>query len=247
MGSFLLVLAYRLPKGEDVIRDRSHCHFCRHRLIWYELIPLVSYILQKGRTRCCRKMLPYTYPLVELITAVGFVFLYQIQIPLDSMGGVMLALRYVVFCSFVVIFVADLTYEVIPIEMVIGAFAAGSINMLLYWWANPPYGIIVWQHIAAGLGAGLFFWALWIGTKGKAMGDGDIYLGGLIGFLLGYPHVIIALYLAFLTGAIVGIILMIGKRVCWKSHIPFGPFLIAGYVMTIFFGDYILQMWRVLW
>ena len=268
VGSFLDVLAERLPKGEDVIRGRSHCDFCRHKLRWYELIPLLSFFIQQGKSRCCKKQLSLQYPLSELATGVGFVLIYSFQSFLlrQGYGGqaavspdiigvsfqmdiqsllniVRITSYFVLLSSFTVIFISDLKYEIIPIEMII----VGFITALIYHGITFINFITVINVIFSGFSAGLFFFSLWFFTRGKAMGDGDIYLSALIGFLLGFPDIIIALYAAFLTGAWFGIILVLGQKKSLKAHIPFGPFLIVGYGISLVWGEKILQIWRLLW
>jgi leader peptidase (prepilin peptidase)/N-methyltransferase len=275
VGSFLNVLADRLPKGEDVLKSRSHCDYCKHKLRWYELVPLLSIILQQGKSRCCKKRLSVQYPLVELAAGIGFVLIYSYQLFLlhQSYGGqaggqaafsfqmdiqsllniVRLISYFVLLSSFLVIFISDLKYEIIPIEMIIvGSVAA--LGMVFFDVAmvrsNLPAeagNLTVLNHFFSAIGAGLFFFGIWFFTKGKAMGDGDIYLASLIGFLLGFPDIIVSLYAAFLTGALVGIILVLGRKKSLKAHIPFGPFLIAGYGITVLWGDTILRIWRLLW
>ena len=268
VGSFLDVLAERLPKGENVIQGRSHCDFCKHKLRWYELIPLLSFFIQQGKSRCCKKQLSLQYPLSELATGVGFVLIYSFQSFLlrQGYGGqaavspdiigvsfqmdiqsllniVRITSYFVLLSSFTVIFISDLKYEIIPIEMII----VGFITALIYHGITFINFITVINVIFSGFSAGLFFFSLWFFTKGKAMGDGDIYLATLIGFLLGFPDIVIALYAAFLTGAMVGIILILRRKKSLKAHIPFGPFLIIGYGITIMWGEQILQIWRLLW
>ena len=239
IGSFLNVLAQRLPRREDVIKSRSHCDFCSHTLCWYELIPLVSFVLQKGKTRCCHHRLSLRYPLTELVTGIGFVILSFFHEPLT----INYILSLVLFSSFFVIFLSDLAYEIIPIEMIIVGFFAACVQLLLSSLSIP----FILPHILSGIGAGLFFFALWFFTKGKAMGDGDMYLSALIGFLLGYPKIILSLYGSFLTGAVVGIILVLGQKRSLKAHIPFGPFLILGYTISLLWGDTLLRIWRTVW
>lgn len=238
VGSFLNVLADRLPKGEDVIKGRSHCDYCKHTLQWFELIPLVSFLLQKGKTRCCRKHLSLQYPLSELLCGIGFVFLYY-----SSSSLLMYIISLCIFSSFFVIFIADLKYEVIPMEMIIIGFLSA-----LVFHAIPSIRLgPLLPFMYSAFGAGLFFFGIWVLTKGKAMGDGDIYLASLLGFLLGFPQIIISLYAAFLTGALVGVILICSRKKSLKAHIPFGPFLILGYGITLLWGEKILEIWRLLW
>ncbi len=204
VGSFLNVLADRLPRDESVFWGRSHCDYCKKPLRWYELIPVVSFVLQAGRCRRCRKKLSLRYPLIELITGAAFVMLP--------------AQYWVLFSSFLVIFIADFTTQIIPDSMLLAAAANA---------------LVVGPHFLSALAAGAFFYMLWFVTRGRGMGFGDVKLAAVLGLFLGYPRIIVAVYAAFLTGAAVGVILMLAGKKGWKSKIAFGPFLILGTVVSL--------------
>lgn len=221
VGSFANVLIDRLPKGEDVFSGRSHCDFCKKELRWFELIPIVSFFLQKGRCRRCRRQLSNLYPLVELTTGFGFVFFFP------NIANLF------IFFSLLVIFVTDLKYEIIPDSM-IGIGVIGAI------------GGIGGKNILAGLAAAGFFVILYLVTRGRGMGFGDVKLAFFLGFLLGFPMIVIALYAAFLTGAAVGIILMVMGKSTLKSHVPLGPFLILGTVFAMQYGNSVIGWWNKL-
>ena len=231
VGSFVNVLIDRLPKGQSVVWGRSRCDFCKKTLRWYELIPIVSFVMQKGRCRRCRKKISWQYPIVEVVTAVGFVLLLQGQ-AFDAHQGLALGGAWLIFSSLLVMFVADLKYQIIPDSMII----VGIIGVL---------GVIgiLWENILTGAGAAAFFLLLYFITRGRGMGLGDVKLAFLLGLLLGYPGIIVGLYAAFLTGAGVGVILMIAKRKTWKSRVAFGPFLILGAVITLVWKTQILAWW----
>jgi len=247
IGSFINVLADRLPRGEDVLTSRSHCDHCKHKLRWYELIPLLSFFLQRGKTRCCHKTLSIQYPLSELITGSAFVILSILPFPhgfsFQPLFLIPYSLFLILFSSLLVIFISDLKYEIIPMEMII----TGFLTVLCFHFINFTNLMNFTNFLFSALGAGGFFWCLWFFSKGKAMGDGDIYLASLLGFSLGFPNIIISLYAAFLTGAVVGVILILQRKKGLKSHIPFGPFLILGYGITLVWGEPILRIWRLLW
>ncbi len=221
VGSFANVLIDRLPKGQSVLWGRSRCDYCKKTLRSWELIPVVSYVLQRGRCRRCHKRLSYQYPLIELVTAVGFVFLY----PQFA--------YWIIFSSLLIIFVSDLKYQIIPDSMVILGIlgALGALGMK----AN---------NLASAIGASLFFLMLYLITRGRGMGLGDVKLAFLLGFLLGFPGIVVSLYGAFLTGALAGVILILRRQKKLKSKIAFGPFLILGTVVELLWGQNILAWWR---
>lgn len=216
-GSFLNVLSDRLPRGESIWWGRSHCDHCKKSLRWFELIPVVSYILQRGRCLRCHKPLSIQYPLVELVTALGFVSLYPHYA------------NWIVFSALLVIFISDLKYQIIPDSMV----AVGVIGAVL---TGP--------HLLPALGSFAFIYILWALTRGRGMGFGDVKFAGLMGLFLGFPAVIVAFYVAFLTGAVLGVILIIAGKKGWKSHIAFGPFLVAGTWIAFVWGAPIVNWWR---
>ncbi|MDP1722708.1 MAG: prepilin peptidase [Candidatus Gottesmanbacteria bacterium] len=227
VGSFLNVLIDRLPRGEDVITGRSVCDHCKKVLRWYELIPLLSFFLQRGRCRRCHEKLFWQYPVVELVTAVGFVYL-QSQ-ALEFPQSLALVGWLLFFCSLLVIFVADFKYQIIPDSMVI----IGIVGVLLQ-------GQALWL---SALGAGGFFFLLWLVTRGKGMGLGDVKFAFLMGLLLGFPNIIVASYLAFLTGAVVGVILILTGKTQLRAHIAFGPFLVLGTIIALGWGKQLIQWW----
>jgi len=265
IGSFLNVLADRLPRDEDVLTSRSHCDYCKHTLRWYELIPLVSFLFQRGQTGCCHKKLSWRYPLSELITGIGFVSIYlsqPFQSPtlasvVDPMIFAQFLVNVTIFSSLMVVCITDFDHEIIPMEMIVIGGIAAVAQVLLEYFKLFPFvsptsllsfstSIIFLSHCIPGFVVGIFFFCLWFFSKGKAMGDGDIYLAFLLAFLVGYPLVFVFFYAAFLTGAVVGVILILGRKKSLKTHIPFGPFLIWGYFVALIWGVRIIGMWRFL-
>lgn len=237
IGSFLNVLADRLPKGRNVISGRSQCEYCKKSLRWFELIPVVSYAIQVGRCRRCHKKLSLQYPLAELCTGAGYFLLYTYFGNSWPQFSVLL----IIFSAFFVMTVADLKYQIIPDSMVLIA-AVGVIAMHLL---TTPASQFV-PFAVSSLGTGIFFYALWYFTHGRGMGFGDVKLSFVLGLFLGYPLTIIALYIAFLTGALVGVILILKGSKTLKSKIAFGPFLLMGTSITFVFQTYVLHLWNTL-
>jgi leader peptidase (prepilin peptidase) / N-methyltransferase len=217
VGSFANVLIDRLPRGESIWWGRSHCDYCKKTLQWYELIPVISFVLQGGRCKRCHKKLSIQYPLVEIITGIGFAAVHSLPFS-------------ILFVSLLVIFVTDLKYQIIPDSMIVlgigGAFGTGF-------------------HVISAAGSFLFLYLLWMITRKRGIGFGDVKFASLMGLVLGYPGIIIAFYIAFLTGAFVGVILMIARYKTWKSKIAFGPFLVFGTVTALVWQPQLLAMWRM--
>lgn len=227
VGSFLNVLIDRIPKGENFVWKPSHCDYCKRPLRWFELIPVFSFILQGGTCRRCHKRLSLRYPISELLTAGGFVLL----MPYNETMFTTYPLALIIFSAAVVIFFIDLKHQIIPD----GALITIAVALLFLAIPLPP-GLRL-QHILAGGISALGFFSLWVATKGRGLGFGDVKLVLLIGLLLGYPGTVVALYVAFLTGAVTGVILIIANRAKMKTRIAFGPFLILGAVVAVFYSN----------
>ena len=236
VGSFLNVLVDRLPREESVIQGRSYCESCKKELRWYDLIPLFSYISLKGKCRYCRISLSIYYPLVEFVT--GIVFVSMVILTMDNFQlNQIITLAYNLFIasSLIVIFFTDLKYGIIPDKIIFPSIAISIIYLFL----NPQLSAL---PILSALGAFLFFLLLFLGTRGRGMGFGDVKLAIFMGIILGFPNIIVALYLAFLTGAIVGVIIILWKKERLKgATMPFGPFLVFGTFLALVFGNYILE------
>lgn len=232
IGSFLNVLIDRLPKGLDVIHGRSHCDYCKKTLRWFELIPVLSFLVQRGRCRRCHKKLFWQYPIIELSTGVLFGVVGSMSpTPLTLAGNL------VVSSAFLVIFVADLKEQIIPDSMLVAA----AIGLLPYL-ATLSRADLINHGLTAAITA-LAFYLLYEGTRRRGMGFGDVKLAAVLGLLLGFPNTVISLYVAFISGALVGIVLLAFHRARMKSHIAFGPFLIIGIVAALLWGNQIIGFW----
>lgn len=239
VGSFLNCVIYRSAHELSFVKGRSFCPKCKHQLSWKDNLPLLSFIILKGRCRYCHSPISLQYPLVEFSTGILFVFTYlhhrqNYELGMMNYGGVSLILLvyYLVLVSaLIVIFVTDLLYEIIPDEVV---YSATVISL--------PYSLFtIHSSLFTAIGASLFFLSLYLATSGRGMGLGDVKLAFLIGLVLGFPQTIIALYIAFLTGALVGVILVLSKKKKTKDHVPLGPFLSAGTIVSLFWGTQILE------
>lgn len=236
VGSFANVLIDRLPRGESVLWGRSHCDHCKKTLRWHELIPVISFLFQWGRCRRCKKKLSPQYPLIELMTGTGFVLLYSVAVPLPALVGL-----YILFLSLLVIFVADLKFQIIPDSMLVVAAVATTLYL---WGMQLSVREISFHALTALVSFGIFY-LLWLTTRGKGMGFGDVKFAPVMGLLLGFPGAVIAFYIAFLTGAFVGVILILGRNKSWKSKIAFGPFLVLGTVAAWVWQPQFLVLWRI--
>ncbi len=258
VGSFLNVVICRLKTGEKIITPRSHCPHCKKKLTTVDLIPVVSFILYKGKCRYCKKSISWQYPAVELGTAFAFVLIYlKITSILPTTNSLFL-IPYLLFVIsiLIIIFVYDLKHYIIPDKVIIPAIAisAGLWVISCGLWVSgykqlinllyPNSLSLIPNSFAAPLGAviaGGFFLILVLVSKGKWMGGGDIKLGIFMGLILGYPLVLVALFTAYISGAVVGISLMICRKKKLKDMIPFGPFLSAATFIALLWGNQILE------
>jgi leader peptidase (prepilin peptidase)/N-methyltransferase len=228
IGSFLNSVIYRLEVEQSPLRGKSYCPKCKHILKWQDLIPVLSFIILKGRCRYCQKSISFQYPLVELATGILFVLIFN-QFPI-----LLFSIFYFLISSFlIVIFIYDLKHYLIPDKIIYPAIIiAGIFNFQLF-------------SILSALGAALFFGILVLITRGRGMGIGDIKLAFLMGLILGFPNILVALFLAFFLGSIIGIGLILFKKKSLKSKIPFAPFLIIGTFFALFWGENIINWYWI--
>jgi len=225
IGSFLNVVVYRIGTKEKIIFDRSRCPLCLHKLAWVDLVPVVSFIFLAGRCRFCHGRISWQYPLVELLTGLLFVAVWQKFFP--SPVDILFWLFFI--SSFIVIVLYDIKFQRIP-DVVVWPLLIGG---LLYNLASNP--ISAWQvNFIAGIGTGAAILLLVVISKERAMGMGDVPIAFLQGLLLGYPDGFIALGLSFIIGALLGIGLLAGKKATLTTAVPFTPFLIFALLLVRF-------------
>jgi leader peptidase (prepilin peptidase)/N-methyltransferase len=241
VGSFLNVLVDRIPRNENFIKGHSHCEFCKKNLQWYDLFPVLSFIFLQGKCRYCKHPLSLLYPTIEISTgllfATTYLFLISNQI-INPLSLITLIYYLIVISSFIVIFFTDLKSGIIPDMILLPTIIVTLLYILII---NPSSFII---NLLCGVGAFLFFVIISVVftflTKKQSMGGGDIKLVFLLGLFLGFPNVIISLYIAFLTGGLIGIILILWRKKSFqKATLPFGPFLILGSIVSLFWGNLI--------
>jgi len=235
LGSFLNCVIYRL-ESEKSLNGRSFCPRCKHKLSWQDLFPVFSFLFLKGKCRYCREKISIQYPLVEFITGLIFLVIFW-KFGIKDLFALCLTLY--VSCSLIAIFIYDLKHYLIPDKILFPAIVITFLYRLLANFSLMP------NYIIAVLVSAGFFLFIFLISKGRWMGFGDVKLAVLMGLLLGLPNVLVALFLAFLFGAIIGVILMaFGKKSAgWrmKSEMPFGPFLITGTFISILWASPIIQ------
>lgn len=247
-GSFLNVGINRLKTGENMVRSRSRCPDCGHTLHWYELLPLISFFVQRRRCRNCNKKISWQYPAVEAATALLFALsAYHVTLTVNTVLSIKsfeLLFLWFVIGSLLVLFVYDLKHFIIPdkvlfplIGVTILAFVVNIWEVSGYWIFNSGY----WGNLLAAVFTGFIFslpfLALHLASQGKSFGLGDVKLIFFMGLLLGWPNIFVALFIAFVSGAIMGVSMMLSGKADMQSKLPFGPFLIAGTWTALFWGQ----------
>ena len=247
IGSFLNVVIYRFHSGKS-LGGRSMCFSCSKTLEWHELVPLASFLVQRGKCRGCKSVISIQYPLVEATTGVMFVFLAFKLLPVlfYSQGLFLSAVVWYTYfwCLLLVIAVYDIRHTIIPDSLVWFAnlLAFGALFAFVNFHFVPHIPSI--EAIASGPLLALPFWALWYGSKGRWMGLGDAKLMLGLGWLLGLSAGLAGMVIAFWTGAIISIILLSlrNKRYTMKSEVPFGPFLVLGGFIVFILGINFLSL-----
>lgn len=246
IGSFLNVVILRTLRDESPMEGRSRCDSCRAQIAWYDNIPLLSYLILRGKCRMCRAPIPPLHPIVEATTGILFVWWYMwgfvfFQLTQQPFVVIQPLFWLTVAVLLVIIFFSDLIAFIIP------DFAVGSLFViaLMYRIALVTFGIMqptdFFMTILVMIGNAGFFLLLFILTRGKGMGFGDVKYALPMALLLGWPGTLVGVFLSFVLGSLIGVaLLMSGKRKL-KQPIPFGPFLIAGTVITLVIGEQLLQ------
>lgn len=231
IGSFLNCVIYRLEHKQSFIKGRSFCPHCKHTLLWYDLMPVFSYLFLSCKCRYCKKSISVQYPLVEIATGILFASLANFDHAIQTVYF------FIIFSFLIIIFVYDLKNYIIPDKVVLPAVGLALAYNLFSVLIGDFSWQVFWGRIFAGFWPALFFFLLFFVSQGKWMGFGDVKLAFLMGLLLGPVKVITALYTAFITGAVIGLWLVIFGRKKIKSEMPFGPFLIAGTYLAMIFGN----------
>ncbi len=244
IGSFLNVCIDRLPKGQSIINPPSHCSACNHKLGILDMVPVFSYLWLHGRCRYCQARIPIRLPIVEGTTGLLFTFLYWRLRP-DWME---LAIFLIYACLLTIIFVIDLenqlvlnrvTYPGMALAIVF-SFIRPEIRTFSFFW--PTLGV---ESSLAGGALGLVVIALIVIIYPQGMGSGDVKMAALVGLMTGFPLVIVAILLWWISGGLVSSILLALKVKKLKDALPSATFLTVAAMVTLLWGKAIYQ-WYLL-
>lgn len=230
IGSFLNVVIDRLSAGKTLM-GRSMCDYCERILRPLELVPVLSYLVQRGFSKCCGKKLSWQYPFVELLTGVVFLLVYfdafiqrgDIVLTISSLG---------IASALIVITVADLKYRIIP--------DAALIAMLFFTSLLVGHDLFKTVSFLDRALAGTILFSgmaiIYAATKGRGLGFGDVKFAAIIGYLLGLQQGFLALYIAFISGGLLAIVLLLTSKKGLKSEVAFGPFMVWGILIVLICG-----------
>ncbi len=266
IGSFLNVVADRLVSNKSFLWGRSHCDFCGTPLLPRDLIPVLSFLGSRGKCRFCGHKISWFYPFSELFVGILFVVAYLLS-GLYAGASVYSLSRFVylllLFSIYAVLFFTDVKYRLLPRK----AIWLGVVLTLLYitYESLWPLGLMRSQGLAVPvlevfrvalsalaprvIGAlliGSFFLLLFLVTRGRGMGFGDVRLSLLVGLVHPFPLNVLAVFLSFVFGACVGVVLLLVRRAGLKSQIAFGPFMITASVVVLLWGPKLLRAYSVL-
>lgn len=245
IGSFLNVVIYRVPRGKSVVKGGSGCPGCGAPIVWYDNIPLLSYLILRGKCRSCGEPISSRYPVVELLTAIIFTGIFlKLAMAAAPLTGFTAAwtlpwiLRLAAYLWFGAALVAatfiDAEHRLIPDRITYPTFVFGFVFLLAsdyHAWSSMLLG--------AAVGAGIPFLLLVISPllfKQQGMGMGDVKLGAVMGLFLGWQLVLLAIFFAALAGSLYGLPKMFGGKERRRQPFSFGPFLAAGALVAFFAG-----------
>ncbi len=228
-GSFYNVVGLRIPKKMSVVFPSSHCWACKTNLEIIDLIPVVSYIIHRGKARCCRSTISPTYPIIEFTTAVLFTLT-----PLLIGWSKELIFPLLLISLLIIITVSDIHYQIIPDKVLL--FFLPLFIILKIWIPSDPW----WDPIAGMLLGFSLLYLIAVLSKG-GMGGGDIKLYTVLGIILGWKGVLLSFFLASLFGGLFGAIGLVLGKYKRRQAIPFGPFIAMGTLIAYFFADELIN------
>ena len=252
VGSFLNVTIYRLPRGESLRAPGSHCPSCGAPIRWYDNIPVVSFLLLRGRCRACKGKISIRYPVVEILTGAIYAFLFYRMLVAPGEGHIGVFLVYAVLASMLIsASFIDMAHQIIPDEITIPGMMVAPLVSLLYpalheslFFAEPHLGALANSVAGMAIGAASIYLTGVLGKwafKREAMGFGDVKLLGMIGGFLGWKAVSLTFILAPILGSIIGAIVALRTR---NRVIPYGPFLSLAALVSMTYGNEVI-VWYV--
>lgn len=231
IGSFLNVCIYRLPREESIAFPPSHCTSCDHKLKWYELIPIVSYIILKGKCKKCSEKISIQYPIIEFVNGILYVLVFlRFEYTIDTIKFMILV------SAMLVIGIIDFKTKFVYTSTTIVLGIVGAVFIILEWFTTKTFPL----DKILGFAIGFAIIGLIVLITG-GMGEGDIDIAAVSGLFLGVKGTVFMLFSAVILGGIVAAIILISNSKKRKSEIAFGPFLATGTLFAIFYGELIIN------
>lgn len=252
-GSFLNVVILRSAKKKQFVSGRSICPKCQYKIAWYDNIPVLSYLILGGVCRNCKKRISIVYPVVEFLTGVFFVWWFLIGFGFFRLVGSPWSIVQPVFwlavgLMFIVIFVSDLLFMVIPFGLNIFLFLWALLYKLMLVASGNMRMVDFLISLVLGFAlAGAFLLINKITNKIRGVdgfGFGDVYLSPTLGLLLGWPRLAVGIFTAFIIGSLVGLVLIAMGKKSKGDYLPFGPFLVLGTTIALVYGS---ALWHLYW
>jgi leader peptidase (prepilin peptidase) / N-methyltransferase len=240
IGSFLNVCIVRLPHDESVVRPRSRCPRCKTPIAWYHNIPLLSFILLRGRCAGCRAWIGWRYPLVELLTglfAMATYWLFPAPVPW--------AIWFILFIApLLVVTFVDLEHQIIPDQISLGGIPLGLMAQAILAQPGQRWSAVLDGGLGILMGGGFLFVVAVVYEKlrkQEGMGGGDVKLAAMLGAFLGWQAMAFVLLMSAFLGSVVGLIVMVVQRGNLRVAIPYGPFLAGAAILYRFVGEQIVE------
>ncbi len=233
IGSFLNVCIYRIPIHKTIVKGRSYCPNCNELIPWYQNIPIISFLMLRGKCSSCKTRISFRYPLVELLSGVLFltVFLFY-GFTWESLFTVML------FSILIVVSFIDVDLRIIPNELIIALLILGSVHAV---YRSIQFGVAWYFWVLGFIAASAVLVILGL-IVADSIGGGDIKLMAAAGLFVGPLYILMSLFIGAIYAGLLAIFLIIFKKGSLKTAIPFGPFLSMGIITAVLFGESIL-MW----
>jgi prepilin signal peptidase PulO-like enzyme (type II secretory pathway) len=257
-GSFVNALVYRLHKQEttnskkgskrySIVNGRSMCVHCHHMLAWYDLLPLLSWVSLGGKCRYCHKPISWQYPIVELVTALLFVFTYLFwpSILHSPFSILQFAIWLILLTGFMALVVYDLHWMELPDRIVKPLQVTAAAYVLTdAIWLNGGWSAVQGAVLGVACSAGLFY-ALYQISKGRWIGGGDVKLAVVLGLILGAPsRSLLMIFVASALGTLISLPMLVTGKLHQNSRLPFGPLLITATIIVFLFGAAIIQWYE---
>lgn len=246
VGSFINVFIYRTVSEKDWVNGRSVCEHCGKKIAWYDLVPIFSYLLLRGKCRHCQHPIAPIHPIVEAL--VGFVFLWWyfigsvfFRLSTPPFQAIQPAYWLLAGILLTIILIADILYYLVPDEAVLALLIITFLYRVALTLGGQMQLLDLGYSLLSAVGLVTCFYGLhWI-TRGKGFGLGDVKLAAPLALILGWPKVLVGVFLAFLIGSVFGVAVLLGGKARFDHKLPFAPFLIIGTLVALVFGQ---QIWQ---